>query len=297
MTRNSKGVIALIALTLAVTGCTAFDRDARDQEACAAIEGAYEAESLREGLRFASARLGRDMFDLSNLQRDLSEGSIVPTPAVGNRLAQLTQSVAVRCAQVGYSTPVANAPSASDNRLSGDEMLAVIDSLSVAPENRTGYDRELFEHWVDDDSDGCNTRDEVLIAESVEPVNLGENCDVLSGRWVSAYDGYESSDPSEFDIDHVVPLAEAWDSGANVWSPAKRRAFANDLTSPLSLIAVSASSNRSKSDGDPNDWLPDDNSYLCQYVSSWLQIKDSWRLSIDQIEKTSLLEVVTTCSP
>ena len=169
---------------------------------------------------------------------------------------------------------------------------------TLAVENepaRVGYDRDLFDHWSDLDGDGCNTRYEVLTAESQEPVTTSDGCRPVTGLWVSAFDGKSTTDPSTFDIDHLVPLAEAWDSGADTWSASRREAFANDETSPLSLIAVSASSNRSKSDRDPADWLPPSSSYHCTYAASWISVKATWGLSIDPQEKAALETVLSGC--
>ncbi len=123
----------------------------------------------------------------------------------------------------------------------------------MAPEGpRTGYKRELFPLWIDADHDGCNTREEVLIAESRSRAQVDPyGCKVVAGDWYSLYDGLTFTDPAELDIDHMVPLAEAWDSGASSWDTARRQAYANDLDHPQALRAVSAAANRSKGDLDP----------------------------------------------
>lgn len=168
-----------------------------------------------------------------------------------------------------------------------------IASLTVADESRTGYDRDLFRHWIDEDGDGCNTRYEVLIAEAVQRPRVGAGCRLTGGRWVSAYDGLRTSNTRTLDIDHVVPLAEAWDSGASVWSSDARMRFANDLGDARALTAVSASSNRRKSDQDPSQWLPTKG--RCTYLVHWVAVKVRWRLSIDAAEKTALLRLVDDC--
>ncbi len=163
-------------------------------------------------------------------------------------------------------------------------------ALPVARERRTGYDRDLFEHWVDSDANGCDTRDEVLLTENRSPdARLDADapgCDLLDGLWRSYYDRVVTEDDSEFDVDHLVPLAEAWDSGAAAWSPARRRAYANDVGERRSLVGVSASSNRGMADDDPSQWLP---TYgTCVYVSSWTAVKVRWSLSVDRREKQAL---------
>jgi len=167
--------------------------------------------------------------------------------------------------------------------------------LRIEPERGDGYDRDLFRHWVDADGDGCDTRKEVLIAESLEPVQTGSKCVILSGRWYSIYDNTETTDSSRFDIDHVVALKEAWDSGAWNWSADQRREFANDLSQPYFLIAVSASSNRSKSDRDPAEWLPSNTAYRCEYVRVWVQVKRAWNLSVDQAEHDAIRNILANC--
>ncbi|CAM5272945.1 hypothetical protein [Streptomyces griseus] len=87
-----------------------------------------------------------------------------------------------------------------------------IKKLPVAEEQRTGYERDSFRHWVDEDSDGCPTRQEVLIAEAVTAPEQGDRCTLSGGSWMSYYDEVEVTDAKRLDIDHMVPLAEAWDS-------------------------------------------------------------------------------------
>ncbi|GAA0451801.1 hypothetical protein GCM10010361_14850 [Streptomyces olivaceiscleroticus] len=90
-----------------------------------------------------------------------------------------------------------------------------IDALPLAAENREGYKRTSFRHWIDEDHGGCSTRNEVLIAESRVPAQTGPGCKILSGQWFSYYDQQTVTDPRGLDIDHMVPLAEAWVSGAS----------------------------------------------------------------------------------
>lgn len=163
--------------------------------------------------------------------------------------------------------------------------------LRVAPETSSGYDRDLFEHWSYQSS-GCDTRD-VVLARSDQ---AGNPCGSDSGVWVSAYDGVRLTDPGELDVDHMVPLAEAWDSGARTWTAARREAYANDLH-PWSLLAVSASSNRSKSDQDPAEWMPTNRAFTCQYTARWIAVKFRWRLSVDPDEAQALRGLVRGCSP
>lgn len=175
---------------------------------------------------------------------------------------------------------------------------APIPGLTIAPEQpRTGYDREEFPHWLDDeDDDQCNAREEVLIAESTVPAQVvNPGCKVTAGSWTSVYDGLVLEDPRKIDVDHVVALGEAWDSGAGLWSQERRQAFANDLSSDLSLRAVSAASNRSKSDNDPAEWLPTVVAFRCQYVQEWVAVKVAWELSADRAEVRAIRAVLKGC--
>ena len=175
------------------------------------------------------------------------------------------------------------------------ELAELLAQLSLAPEQGAGYDRDLFRHWIDSDGDGCNTRREVLIEEAVIRPQLSGDCDLSGGEWYSIYDDVTTNDPSDFDIDHLIPLKEAWDSGAYSWSASQRRAFANDLANSQALIAVTASSNRSKSDRDPADWLPPNQSYHCHYIIDWMTVKIFWNLSVDEREFEALRRVASNC--
>lgn len=115
-----------------------------------------------------------------------------------------------------------------------------------------------------------------------------------SGDWYSEYDGASFTDGSDLDIDHVVPLAEAWRSGADSWSDQEREDFANDLEGPQ-LIAVSASSNRSKGDQDPSSWWPTRTAYQCTYAKMWVATKYRWGLALQSAEKTALSTRLESC--
>ena len=174
------------------------------------------------------------------------------------------------------------------------ELAELLAQLTLAPEMGEGYDRDLFRHWIDADGDGCNTRREVLIAEAIEKPSVVGDCDLVGGVWYSIYDDVTTTDPGDFDIDHFIPLKEAWDSGAHGWDFGTRQRFANDLDYPGSLIAVSASSNRSKGARDPAEWLPMP-SYRCEYVRTWVEVKLRWDLSADSREINALRSVASGC--
>ena len=172
--------------------------------------------------------------------------------------------------------------------------LSVLSTIAVQNEYKTGYSRSLFKHWIDANGNGCDTREEVLIAESQSKAQVDAyGCKVIEGDWLSPYDNVMHTNPSELDIDHMIPLKEAWDSGAWNWTATQRQTFANDLSDPRALIAVTAGQNRSKSDKDPSNWIPPEKSYTCTYLSEWVAIKARWNLSMDQSEFGRIKNLLT----
>ncbi|MDW6063148.1 HNH endonuclease family protein [Streptomyces sp. FXJ1.4098] len=165
-------------------------------------------------------------------------------------------------------------------------------SLTVATEDRTGYDRDLFPHWITQ-SGACNTREVVLKRDGTN-VQQDSSCAAVSGTWRSVYDNATWTAASDLDIDHLVPLAEAWDSGASGWTTARRQSFANDLTRPQ-LIAVTDNVNQAKGDQDPAEWLPPVTSYRCTYARAWVQVKYYYGLSVDSAEKSALSSILNGC--
>ncbi|MER6039012.1 HNH endonuclease family protein [Streptomyces sp. NPDC001835] len=210
------------------------------------------------------------------------------------RLARFAAATAVLAALLISTT--ADAASAAEP---GDTVtLPVRDALAQLPvrvEDRTGYERSKFRHWIDADKDGCNTRAEVLKAEAVIAPTQGASCVLSGGEWYSPYDDRYIDGPRGLDIDHLVPLAEAWDSGASAWTAKEREDYANDLGDDRALIAVSAASNRSKADQDPSTWLPPAQGYRCQYVTDWIADKTRWGLSIDATEEAALTGELSRC--
>jgi Protein of unknown function (DUF1524) len=188
--------------------------------------------------------------------------------------------------------PPAEAPASPEG--SAAEVLA---SLTVLPEaGRDGYEREAFGEGWRVAADGCDVREHVLVDESRAPVARGgDGCSVQHGDWLSLYDGYSTPDPGELEVDHLVPLAEAWESGASGWSDERRETFANDLDRPDALIAVTAATNQSKSDGDPADWMPPNRDAWCRYAGAYVTQKAAWDLAIDPAEHDALENVLATC--
>ncbi|MFG1909699.1 HNH endonuclease family protein [Kribbella sp. NPDC048928] len=166
-------------------------------------------------------------------------------------------------------------------------------SLTVKTEgSTTGYSRDKFPHWITQ-SGTCDTREEVLKRDGTG-VTVDSSCQPTAGKWYSVYDSTYITDSSGVDIDHIVPLAEAWKSGASGWTQARRQEFANNLTI-AQLIAVSASSNRSKGDRDPSEWKPTNTAVHCIYAREWIWVKYTYKLSLQSAEKTALQQMLGTC--
>ncbi|MEV1051394.1 HNH endonuclease family protein [Streptomyces sp. NPDC049887] len=202
--------------------------------------------------------------------------------AASAALASTTALLTAPAAQAAPPTPV----SASTAR-------TYLGQLTVKAEgSSTGYSRDKFPHWITQ-SGACNTR-EVVLKRDGSGVVQDSSCAAVSGSWYSPYDGATWYAASDVDIDHVVPLAEAWRSGAASWSTSSRQSFANDLTRPQ-LIAVTDNVNQAKGDKDPAEWLPPTSSYHCMYARMWVHTKHYWNLSVDSAEKSALQSVLNGC--
>ncbi|MFI0742534.1 HNH endonuclease family protein [Streptomyces sp. NPDC021100] len=163
----------------------------------------------------------------------------------------------------------------------------------AAPRPMTGYSRAKFPHWVEQGAK-CNTRETVLERDG-RHVKRDDQCRAVSGTWTSLYDGKTLTSASQVDIDHIVPLAAAWRSGADQWSTDHRRAFANDLAHPQ-LLTVSAASNRAKGDQSPDQWQPPARGAWCVYSRAWTSVKSTYQLTVTKAEKDKITEMLGTCT-
>ena len=170
-------------------------------------------------------------------------------------------------------------------------------TVSAIPATLPDYDRNHWKHWTDADRDCQDARNEVLIAESRTTVayRTDRKCRVAAGEWLAPYSNTIVTDPGRLDVDHMVPLGNAHDSGAWQWSANQRERYANYLEDPQHLIAVTASANRSKGARGPNQWKPEDRTYWCQYATDWITIKSTWELTVTQTELAGLNQMLSTC--
>ncbi|MBE1877061.1 HNH endonuclease [Myceligenerans sp. TRM 65318] len=177
---------------------------------------------------------------------------------------------------------------------SKSQVQSELNAITVRAEGpRTGYSRSLFPHWISQ-GNNCNTR-EVVLKRDGRNVVVGSDCYPDSGSWYSEFDGQTRTVPSQISIDHVVALAEAWDSGASSWSTSRRQAFANDLSGPQ-LIAVTTEVNSSKSDKDIAQWVPPLSSKRCAFAKMVIHTKYRWGLTMDSAEKSAAQTYLNQCS-
>ncbi len=163
-----------------------------------------------------------------------------------------------------------------------------------------GYTREQFgQAWEDVDHNGCDTRDDILRRDLQNPTYKpgGDACTVESGALHDPYTGRtidfrRGPDSAAVQIDHVVALADAWQTGAQDWPATTRLALAND---PANLLAVDGPANQDKSADDASTWLPPNHGYRCAYVVRQLRIKAAYGLWVTQAEHDALARTLRTC--
>jgi hypothetical protein len=179
---------------------------------------------------------------------------------------------------------------------------AMLQNIDVAPVgSMAGYSREEFPHWAADgtefgwdEPDGsCDVRDDALLRDG-KGVEVDEDCSITAGEWVDPYTGTTLTDSEDVDIDHIVPLANAWRSGANGWDETRREAYAND---PGVLLSVDDAENQTKGDKGPEAWLPPNTDYRCEYARRWIWIKHKWNLTVNTQERATLQKMLRECEP
>ncbi len=167
--------------------------------------------------------------------------------------------------------------------------------LIAVSEQCPKYNRNEYGGWIDADGDCQRTRTEVLIEESTTPVTFKsvKRCEILTGTWIDPFSGRTFKNPSKLDIDHVVPLKEAHQSGAWKWTQERKQNYANYIVNQNHLMAVYLSENRSKKDKDPAEWLPSNRMYWKTYALIWIEIKNEWGLTADKVELDALKRILS----
>ena len=174
-------------------------------------------------------------------------------------------------------------------------------SLAIAvapiPTDIAEYSRSHWKHWTDEDGDCQDARQEALVSESLVEVTFESErkCRVATGRWYGAFTGIYVEAPGDLDIDHLVPLKNAHDSGGWAWSSDRKQEYANNLRDPDHLVAVTKGANRSKGAKGPEEWRPPDEGYWCQYATDWTEVKMEWGLTMTQRETEAVIEMLDTC--
>ena len=186
----------------------------------------------------------------------------------------------------------------SNTAQADQDALTVLNSLEVKGRAaKTGYARSQFPHWSDPDRNGCDARNDTLKRDltQISFKSGTRNCKVLTGQLLDPFSGKVitfSSTKSTIDIDHVVALSNAWQTGAAYFDKTKRQQIAND---PLNLLAVDFSLNRQKGDGDAATWLPPLKSYRCDYVARQIAVKSKYGLWVTQPEKGAIIKLLEKC--
>ncbi len=162
---------------------------------------------------------------------------------------------------------------------------------------KTGYTRSQFPHWSDPDRNGCDARNDTLKRDLTNiAYKVGtRDCKVIAGQLLDPFSGEVlifTSEKSTVDIDHVVALSNAWQTGAAYFDKTKRSQIAND---PLNLLAVDAKLNRQKGDADAATWLPPAKSYRCEYVARQIAVKIKYSLWLTAPEKSAMSKILASC--
>lgn len=186
--------------------------------------------------------------------------------------------------------------------------MSMLDSLPQGEPQSVAYNRDEWKHWGKAGLNSCwDVREAVLLDEAAPGTavlkdkdgntvdNESRACSITGGSWTDPYTGAVITDPSQLDIDHLIPLSYAAKQGGQAWDAKQKERFANDRAYSNHLIAVSASANRSKSDQGPASWKPANTAFHCTYAVSWIQVSKNYDLTIPAADAAALREMLSTC--
>jgi len=189
--------------------------------------------------------------------------------------------------------PATNSQSATNDALTALNKLEVKGRAA-----KTGYTRSQFPHWSDPDRNGCDARNDTL-KRDLKDITYKEgtrDCKVIAGQLLDPFSGKViifSPTKVVIDIDHVVALSNAWQTGAAYFDKSVRTQIAND---PLNLLAVDSKLNRQKGDGDAATWLPPNKSFRCEYVARQVAVKSKYKLWVTEPEKVAITKILSSCA-
>ena len=230
--------------------------------------------------------------------------SVTPAPADVTPTSQATPESTTATASPSPASPTGTptpeptreqSPPSTTPEIRPETVLSI--TVSPVPADIPGYDRSEWKHWNDEDGDCQDARQEVLVLESLVEVTFetDRNCRVATGRWYGAFTGAYADTPGDLDVDHLVPLKNAHDSGGWAWNSAGKEEYANFLGDPDHLIAVTSTANRSKGAKGPEEWRPSDQGYWCRYATDWTEVKSEWGLTMTQGEAEAVIAMLDTC--
>ena len=252
-------------------------------------EMAEAAKAAGEGDFTDLARSGADCGLDTGLDMGPAPGQASVTP--------LAAPTAIGEAPTVVSTPVPITATSTPVPTGAAPTTTLVITVAPIPADIPAYDRDDWKHWVDEDGDCQDARQEVLVEESLVSVTFetDRGCRVATGQWYGAFTGVYVEDPSDLDIDHLVPLKNAHLSGGWSWDADKREEYANYLQGEDHLIAVTQGANRSKGAKGPEEWGPPNLDYWCQYATDWTEVKARWGLTMTKRESAIVMDMLGTC--
>ena len=223
----------------------------------------------------------------------------------GGSLTQLAQEKGCEMEKDGESGPAPvisrgtpePGPDPATPKPDNGPVITTVISVAPVPPDIPEYDRSQWKHWVDADGDCQDTRQEVLVRESLSEVTFETDgrCEVETGWWHGAFTRTRVNNPAELDVVHRVQLQNAHRSGGWAWPTEKKEEYANYLDVNLHLVAATASINRSRDSKGPEEWRPPDRVFWCEYALYWSAVKTKWELTMTREEANAVREMLDTC--